>query len=595
MISREEIDTIPFLQGISSEAAASVADHLSLRTFLPGEYVFLRGDPGHSMFIILEGKVVITLTNAEGHDYTVATLQEGSFFGELGLLAGEPRSGHVKAIFPVLAAEIDQKAYQVLNRVFPEFNARLMQLMEERVTKRKVRWQGERVKSVKGVSRSLVSHREPMNEECLPGVTQWARDLNRLVEEIASTDANVLINGEPGTERVFIARLLISKSKANCLPSLAFNCSKPPRVRREDSPSALEEAQESALFGHVTGSTSYAKGLRRGYLDIADTGTLVLDHVEDLVPKVQTLLLRYLQSSHFSRIGSNEQQKSKVRIISTTTRDLETIVEQGEFNRELFELLRGRTITIIPLRERKEDIPAMAQEFLTRYRRRNQEQVGRFSTRAMNALVAHKWPLNFAELNTVISQAVAVSPGKTIEEEHIFFDIRSSLQPAGKINLLRRKGISRILAAQAGPRGTSVYHGPVLPLSDFLYPFWPPGAESGQYRCLGFALALSPSFSPCEREGFLRLLSYLGSQQCVCVWPEEIPLFSRRDKKIRDMGGDRSVRFDFLDRACDRGISPCPCYRSSISFHNRQRNHHYAALWKESMVSPYLSPGENAG
>ena len=321
MISIEVIDTIPFLQGISSEAAASIAEHLSLRTFLPGEYVFLRGDPGYSMFIILEGKVVITLTNAEGHDYTVATLQEGSFFGELGLLAGEPRSGHVKAVVPVLAAEIDQKGYQVLNRVFPEFNARLMQLMEERVTKRKVRWQGERVKSVKGVSRSLISHREPMNEECLPGVTQWAKDLNRLVEEIASTDANVLISGEAGTERVFIARLLISKSKANCLPSLAFNCSKPPRVRRETSSSALEEAQESALFGHVAGSTLYAKGLRRGYLDIADTGTLVLDHVEDLVPKVQTLLLRYLQSSHFSRIGSNEQRKSKVRIISTTTRD----------------------------------------------------------------------------------------------------------------------------------------------------------------------------------------------------------------------------------------------------------------------------------
>ena len=453
MISREEIDTIPFLQGISSEAAANIADHLSLRTFLPGEYVFLRGEPGHSMFIILEGKVVITLTNAEGHDYTVATLQEGSFFGELGLLAGEPRSGHVKAIVPVLAAEIDQKAYQVLNRVFPEFNTRLMQLMEERVNKRKVRWQGERVKSVKGVSRSLVSRREPMNEECLPGVTQWAKDLNRLVEEIASTDANVLISGEAGTERVFIARLLISKSKANCLPSLAFNCSKPPQVRRENSPSALEEAQESALFGHVAGSTSYAKGLRRGYLDIADTGTLVLDHVEDLVPKVQTLLLRYLQSSHFSRIGSNEQRKSKVRIISTTTRDLETIVEQGGFNRELFELLRGRTITIIPLRERKEDIPAMAQEFLTRYRRRNQEQIGRFSTRAMKALVAHKWPLNFAELNTVISQAVAVSQGKTIEEEHIFFDIRSSLQPAGKINLLRRKGISGFLRHRLVPGG----------------------------------------------------------------------------------------------------------------------------------------------
>ena len=451
MISREEIDAIPLFHGMSSELGANIADHLSLRTFLPGEYVFMRGEPGHSMFVVIRGRVSVTLTNAEGHDYTIATLREGGFFGELGLLAGEPRSAHIKAVTPVLAAEIDQEGYPGLNRVFPEFNVRLMQILEKRVARAKVAWQGERVKSVKGVSRSLLSVRDRMNEECLPGVTQWTKDLNRLVEEIAATDANVLISGEAGTERVFIARLLISKSKANRLPFIALNCSTPPKVRREATPAALEEAQESALFGHVAGSTPYAKGWRRGYLDVADTGTIVLDHVEDLVPKVQTLLLQYLQTSCFSRIGSDEQRKSKVRIIATTTRDLETMVEQGKFNGELLELLRGRTIRIIPLREREEDIPAMAQEFLTRYRRRNREEIGRFSRRAMKALVGHKWPLNFAELNTVISQAVAASQGKTVEEEHIFFDIRSSLQPAGGINLLRKKGIGGFLKHRLVP------------------------------------------------------------------------------------------------------------------------------------------------
>ena len=450
MISREEIDTIPLFQGISSEAFANITDYLSPRTFLPGEYVFFRGEPGHSMFVVLKGKVAVTLTNDEGHDYTIATLREGSFFGELGLLAGEPRSARVKAATEVLAVEIDQEGYPALNRAFPEFNMRLMHLLERRVAKAKVQWQGERVKSVKGVSRSLLSIREPMNEECLPGVTKWSKDLNRLVGEIASTDAHVLISGEAGTERVFIARLLISKSKANCLPFLSLNCSTPPKVHREATPTALEEAQESALFGHVAGSTAYAKGWRRGYLDLAGTGTLVLDHVEDLVPKVQTLLLRYLQSSRFSRIGSGEQRPGKVRIISTTTRDLEAMVGQGRFNGELLELLRGRTIRIIPLRERRDDIPAYAQEFLTRYKRRNKEEGGRFSKGAMKALAGHGWPLNFAELNTVISQAVSASQGKTIEEEHIFLDLRSSL-PSGGINLLRKRGISRFLRHRLVP------------------------------------------------------------------------------------------------------------------------------------------------
>ena len=93
MISREELGTITLFQGISSEAAANIADLLSLKTFEPGEYVILRGEPGHSMFVILKGKVVVTLTNAEGHDYTIATLQEGSFFGELGLSCGRTALG----------------------------------------------------------------------------------------------------------------------------------------------------------------------------------------------------------------------------------------------------------------------------------------------------------------------------------------------------------------------------------------------------------------------------------------------------------------------------------------------------------------------
>ena len=452
MISKEQLDKLPLFEGISSEAAAGVAPHLRERSFLPGEYIFFRGEPGHSMFIVVEGKVAVTLTNDEGHDYTIATLQEGSFFGELGLLAGEPRSARVKAVTAVLAAEIEQEEYAALNRAFPGFHSRLKQVLIRRVAKAKVQWQGERVKSVKGVTRCLLSVRESLNEECLPGVSPWAKDFNRLVEEIALTDAHVMISGEAGTERVFIARLLISKSGANHLPFLSLNCSTPPKVRRETSPEALEEAQESALFGHEAGSAEYATGWRRGYLDIADTGTIVLDHVEDLSPKVQARLLRYLETSSFSRIGSDQVRRSKIRIISTTTRDLDAMVRQGKFNGELLELLRGCTLRIIPLRERVEDIPAMAMEFLIRYKRRNQEQIGRFSRRAMKALVSHKWPLNFAELNTVISQAVSASQGKNvIEEEHLFFDVRSSLKPAGGINLLRKKGISQILRHRLVP------------------------------------------------------------------------------------------------------------------------------------------------
>ncbi len=444
MISREKLDSIPLFHGISAKAAIDIRDHLPVRTFVPGGYVFFRGEPGNSMFILLKGKVIVTLTNDEGHEYTIATLRRGSFFGELALIAGEPRSAHIKVIDPTVVAEIDQKAYADLTRSFPEFDSRLMQVMRKRVAKSRVQWQGERVKSVKGVSRSLLPVRNPVYEECLPGKTEWTKNLNQSVEEIGPTDANVLISGESGTERFFVARLIVSRSRLNYGPLITLNCSTPPKVHRENAVSALEDSQESAMFGHEAGSTAYALGLRRGYLDIADAGTLVLDHVEDLVPKVQIRLLEYLRSSRFRRIGGVEQLTRKVRIIATTTGDLDEMVKDGRFDKELLQLLRERTVTILPLRQRREDIPALTQEFLMRYRRRNQE-VGKFSAGAMDVLLHHNWPLNFVELSRVISQAISVSQGRTMEEEHIFFDIRSSFQPSGGINLLRNRWVSALL------------------------------------------------------------------------------------------------------------------------------------------------------
>ncbi len=429
-----------------------------MRIFLPGEHIFLRGEPGHSMFVILEGRVTGTLTNAEGSEYTIANARKGAFFGELGLLAGEPRSADVKAVTAVLAAEIDQDGYKALSRVYPDFESRLFQFLAKRVVKARVQWQGDRVKSVKGISRSLLPSREPMEEDPFPGITKWAEDLRNTIKEIAATDVNVLIVGEPGTERVLVARLIVSKGKGSTHPFLFMNCSHPPpggkvasRVGGENGgPSFVEEAQESSLFGHEAGSAVYARGWRKGYLDIADTGTLVLDHVDHLTPKVQGKLLQYLRSSTFSRIGSSKLRKSKVRIIATTTEDMEKLVEAGRFNGELLELLRRRVVTLIPLRERKEDIPAIVQYFQTRYKRRHQEHVNGISQGAIRVLARYEWPLNSGELKEVLGQAVAASQGKDIEEEHIFLDIRRSLTPA-KINLLRIEKIRRFVRHRMVP------------------------------------------------------------------------------------------------------------------------------------------------
>jgi DNA-binding NtrC family response regulator/ferredoxin len=451
MVALQEVQALELFQGLAPETLDQVARRFEPVTFPAGTTIFYRGDPGASMFVILSGRAAVTLNNVEGLEYTIATLGPGEVFGEMALLTGEPRSANVRTVSEVKAVEVRQAAFGELIRIVPELNARLLRLLAERLGKTTIQQQVEHLEG-REIIAGLLSHQQPPEVDHYPGQTKWARQVNEAIEALADTDEPVLILGEAGTGRRIVSKLIHYRKNGDSRPLFCLDCASPPPVLRE-SPGGdsdpkkellVDAGQEPALFGHEPGGAVYAKGTRRGYLELADGGTLILANVEHLNPRVQTLLCDYLRDHAFSRKGETEVQRSDVRVIATSSEDLRAMADQGAFNAELLERLSGHVIELRPLRERKKDIPVIAGDLLAHFSRKAHKKIDGFSSDAMNTLVDHAWPLNVDELRHVVGRAVAICPGEEIRPEHLFLDI-SPFSAAGTANLLKLDYVSRIV------------------------------------------------------------------------------------------------------------------------------------------------------
>jgi formate hydrogenlyase transcriptional activator len=223
------------------------------------------------------------------------------------------------------------------------------------------------------------------------------------VETVAPTDSTVLLLGETGTGKELIARAIHELSP-----------------RRERSFVRMSIAAfplgllESELFGHEKGAFTGAAASRAGRLELANRGTLFLDEVGDIPADVQPKLLRVLQEREFERLGSSRTQQVDVRVVAATNRDLERMVEDGSFRSDLYYRLNVFPITVPPLRDRAQDIPALARHFVTQYSRRMGRKPPVISDEAMQALRQWNWPGNIRELQNVIERAVILSPGTTL-------------------------------------------------------------------------------------------------------------------------------------------------------------------------------------
>jgi DNA-binding NtrC family response regulator len=223
------------------------------------------------------------------------------------------------------------------------------------------------------------------------------------IGRVAAQDVNVLVLGESGTGKELVARAIYYHSHRSQGPFLAINCAAIP-----------ESLLESELFGYERGAFTGAEHRHIGKFEQSHGGTLFLDEIGDMSPGTQAKILRLLQDGQFERLGGSESVTADVRIIAATNQDLDALIEQGKFRKDLYYRLRGVTIHLPPLRERQEDIAELAHYFLFRYNRQLGTVVQTIAPESLEILEKYDWPGNVRQLQSVIREALIVAVGSTI-------------------------------------------------------------------------------------------------------------------------------------------------------------------------------------
>jgi two-component system response regulator HydG len=239
----------------------------------------------------------------------------------------------------------------------------------------------------------------------LPGIvarTAEMRGVLELVARVAPTDATILVRGESGTGKELIAKAIHHASRRSRGPFVAVNCGAVP-----------ETLLESELFGHVKGAFTGAIGARTGLFEEAHQGTLFLDEIGEMTPALQVKLLRALQDGEIRPVGSTQATTVDVRVLAATHRDLEQMIQQGTFREDLFYRLNVITLALPPLRERREDIPVLAERFLERHAAKLGRQL-RLGADALERLLAYPWPGNVRELENAMERIAILSRAELV-------------------------------------------------------------------------------------------------------------------------------------------------------------------------------------
>ncbi len=237
-----------------------------------------------------------------------------------------------------------------------------------------------------------------------PAITQ----VRQAIEKVAPTDSWVLITGDNGTGKEVVARTIHDLSPRRHGEFVDVNCAAIP-----------DELIESELFGHEKGAFTGASSLKRGKFDLADGGTLLLDEIADMSLKTQAKILRILQEQSFERVGGTRSISVDVRVLAATNKDLAEEIKAGRFRQDLYYRLNVIPIRVPPLRERTQDIPTLADEFLAMHAQRLHQRPKQISPAALQAMQAYHWPGNVRELKNLIERLVILSPGEVIGLEDL--------------------------------------------------------------------------------------------------------------------------------------------------------------------------------
>ena len=338
-------------------------------------------------------------------------------------------------------AVVVMTAYATIDNAVAAMRAGAADYLPKPFTPAAVRHLVGRVLDTARMRQELSEVRAKAPPSAMTSVCPAVQEAYRLADRVAASDATVLIRGETGTGKGVLARYIHAQSPRTARPFVTVNCA-------TISPNLVE----NELFGHAKGAFTGADKARSGYVEVAKNGTLFIDEVGDLGGDVQGKLLRLLEEREYVRVGDAMPRRSDARVIAATHRDLKARAAAGTFRDDLYYRLDVVTITLPPLRERRDDVPKLVSSMLSAVDRSHGKSL-RASPEAMAALVSYSWPGNIRELSNVLERATLLADGDVLTPDLLPEEVRSSATPSPgtspddeSLEAAERRHIAQVLA-----------------------------------------------------------------------------------------------------------------------------------------------------
>ena len=447
--------SVALFKNLPLELIAKIAEIAEYRALPKGKTIIHEGDQGDSFYQIISGSARVFRVSEDAVDVTLNTMGPGESFGEMALLTGEPRSASVETQEACGLLEISKHAFDKLASEIPEFSLALSKILSNRLS----RGSSELVQAsaTEKAYQRFISEQSSGIEPKLIGRSKAVKRLQDEVKTAAENDRAVLILGESGTEKGDVAGLIHWGSQRKDGPFLSVDIKtvsigrSVERPRKHD-PIRLELAQSSALFGHAQGTLSFAPERRLGLFQIGDGGTVILENIEHLGDSVQGKLVRFIQHGRFQPLGDQTSIHSSIRVMATSSVDLVQRVQNGRFNKQLFDILGGSQIlTVPPLRKRKKDLRQLAEYLVEHYSKQAGKSIAGIDLDVYKSIMAYDWPGNTDELGAVIRRAVNLAQNSRLTPEDILIGATPRITERLSFNLFKVDRIRRLFHSSAFP------------------------------------------------------------------------------------------------------------------------------------------------
>ena len=388
-----------------------VDDERSMRELLA---IVLRRE-GYEVMLAENGKAAVDLLEREQIDLLISDIKMPDLSGVDVLRAAKRIDQDILGIMITAFASTDTAVEAMrlgaCDYLSKPFEIDLLKMkVREKIENRQLRQENVLLKRTLGLSHQF-SH--------IIGRSEAMLEVFKMIETVARTNSTILLTGESGTGKGLVAQAIHFHSLRRDKPLVALNCGAMP-----------EALLESELFGHMRGAFTGADSNKKGLLEVAERGTIFLDEIGEMSAVMQVKLLRVLQERRFRRVGGLEELQADIRVIAATNQDLSKAIADGRFREDLYYRINVIPIALPPLRERREDIPLLAEHFLAKFAEQMGKPIAAISHDAGDLLVRYDWPGNIRELENVIERAVALEATPSILPDSLPATIRGEVVKA---------------------------------------------------------------------------------------------------------------------------------------------------------------------